>query len=105
MTDKPDTPSGRKSPTRIPTRPRGHRSPLDLLRPAVRAMPGYTPGEQIADLTKLNTNEGAFPPSPRVRAALAAIADESLRLYPDPTSSGLRAVAAAPFGVTPDHAL
>jgi histidinol-phosphate aminotransferase len=68
-------------------------------------MPAYTPGEQIADLTKLNTNEGAFPPSPRVRAALGAIADETLRLYPDPTSSGLRAVAAARFGVTPEQVL
>src|SRR6185437_13374904 len=91
MSDKPST-STRKS-------------PLDLLRPAVRAMPGYTPGEQIADLTKLNTNEGAFPPSPRVRAALGAIADESLRLYPDPTASGLRAVAAARYGVSPDEVL
>src|SRR3954454_17702732 len=80
-------------------------SAVDLLRPAVRAMPGYTPGEQISDLVKLNTNEGAFPPSPRVRAALAAIADESLRLYPDPTSSGLRVVAAARFGVTPEQVL
>ena len=61
-------------------------SAVDLLRPAVRAMPGYTPGEQISDLVKLNTNEGAFPPSPRVMATLAAIADESLRLYPDPVS-------------------
>ena len=43
---------------------------VDLLRPAVRAMPGYTPGEQISDLVKLNTNEGAFPPSPRVMATL-----------------------------------
>jgi histidinol-phosphate aminotransferase len=68
-------------------------------------MPAYTPGEQIADLTKLNTNEGAFPPSPRVRAVLGAIADETLRLYPDPTSSGLRAVAAARFGVTPEQVL
>jgi histidinol-phosphate aminotransferase len=68
-------------------------------------MPGYTPGEQIADLTKLNTNEGAFPPSPRVRAALGAIADESLRLYPDPTSSGLRGVAAARYGVAPEEIL
>jgi histidinol-phosphate aminotransferase len=86
-------------------RPPNRKSPLDLLRPAVRAMPGYTPGEQIADLTKLNTNEGAFPPSPRVRAALGAIADESLRLYPHPTSSGLRAVAAARYGVSPDEVL
>ncbi|HEY4395542.1 MAG TPA: histidinol-phosphate transaminase [Polyangia bacterium] len=68
-------------------------------------MPGYTPGEQIADLTKLNTNEGAFPPSARVRAALSAIADESLRLYPDPTSRGLRAVAAARYGVAADEIL
>ena len=74
-------------------------SAVDLLRPAVRAMPGYTPGEQISDLVKLNTNEGAFPPSPRVMAALAAIADETLRLYPDPVSARLRAAAAARFGV------
>ena len=67
---------------------------LNLLRPAVRAMPAYMPGEQIPDLVKLNTNEGAYPPSPRVMAALAAIADESLRLYPDPVSSRLRAAAA-----------
>ena len=72
---------------------------LNLLRPAVRAMPAYVPGEQIANLVKLNTNEGAYPPSPRVMQALAAIADESLRLYPDPVSSRLRAAAAARFGV------
>jgi histidinol-phosphate aminotransferase len=80
-------------------------SALDLLRPAIRAMPGYTPGEQISDLVKLNTNEGAFPPSPRVMAALAAIADETLRLYPDPLSARLRATAAARFGVTADQIL
>jgi histidinol-phosphate aminotransferase len=68
-------------------------------------MPGYTPGEQIADLTKLNTNEGAFPPSPRVRATLGAIADESLRLYPEPTSTSLRAVAAARYGVSAEEIL
>ncbi|HXJ20914.1 MAG TPA: histidinol-phosphate transaminase [Polyangia bacterium] len=79
--------------------------PLDLLRPAIRAMPAYTPGEQIADLTKLNTNEGAHPPSPRVMATLAAIADESLRLYPDPVSRKLRAAAAARFGVAPEQVL
>src|SRR6476646_3482821 len=80
-------------------------SAVDLLRPAVRAMPGYTPGEQISDLVKLNTNEGAFPPSPRVMAALAAIADDTLRLYPDPVSARLRAAAAARFGVGADQVL
>ena len=78
---------------------------VDLLRSAVRAMPGYTPGEQIGDLVKLNTNEGAFPPSPRVMATLAAIADESLRLYPDPVSLRLRAAAATRFGVAADQIL
>ena len=75
-------------------------SPLDLIRPGIRAMPGYTPGEQVADLTKLNTNEGAYPPSPRVMAALAALTADTLRLYPDPVSTRLRAAAAARFGVT-----
>jgi len=80
-------------------------SAVDLLRPAVRAMPGYTPGEQISDLVKLNTNEGAFPPSPKVMAVLGAIADDTLRLYPDPVSMRLRAAAATRFGVTPDQVL
>lgn len=80
-------------------------SPLDLVRPGIRAMPGYTPGEQASDVVKLNTNEGAFPPSPRVMATLAGIGDESLRLYPDPTSERLRATAAARFGVAPAEVL
>src|SRR6476619_2920059 len=80
-------------------------SAVDLLRPAVRAMPGYTPGEQISDLVKLNTSEGAFPPSPRVMSVLAAIADDTLRLYPDPVSARLRAAAAARFGVSADQIL
>src|SRR6478672_8371566 len=80
-------------------------SAVELLRPAVRAMPGYTPGEQISDLVKLNTNEGAYPPSPRVMAVLAAVADDTLRLYPDPVSARLRAAAAARFGVGADQVL
>jgi histidinol-phosphate aminotransferase len=38
-------------------------------------------------------------------ATLAAIADESLRVYPDPTSRQLRLAAAARFGVTPEQVL
>jgi histidinol-phosphate aminotransferase len=78
---------------------------LGLVRPAIRAMRGYTPGEQHAGAIKLNTNEGAYPPSPRVMATLAALADESLRLYPDPVSRRLREAAAARFGVTPEQVL
>ncbi len=68
-------------------------------------MHGYTPGEQRPDAVKLNTNEGAAPPSPAVRAALAAIADDALRLYPDPTAKPLRVAAAARFGVAPEQVL
>src|SRR5678809_1578757 len=78
---------------------------VDLLRPAVRARPGHTPGEQINDLVKLNTNESAYPPSPRVMAVLAAIADDTLRLYPDPVSAKLCATAAARFGVGADQTM
>jgi histidinol-phosphate aminotransferase len=79
--------------------------PLALVRPAIRAMQGYVPGEQVATAVKLNTNEGAYPPSPRVMATLAAIADESLRLYPDPVSRRLREAAAARYGVSADQVL
>ncbi len=68
-------------------------------------MRGYTPGEQVADAIKLNTNEGAYPPSPRVMETLGGIADESVRLYPDPTARRLREAAAARYGVTPAQVL
>jgi len=80
-------------------------SPLELIRADVRSMRGYTPGEQIRGAIKLNTNESAFPPSPRVRAVLAAIADDSLRLYPNPVSRKLRETAAALYGVAQDQVL
>src|SRR5881394_4156038 len=79
--------------------------PLAHVRPAIRALTGYTPGEQHVGFTKLNTNESAIGPSPRVLAVLAGIADESLRLYPDPVSRHLRQVAAARFGVGADQIL
>ncbi len=75
------------------------------LRPAIRAMHGYTPGEQVVGCTKLNTNESAVPPSPAVLAALAALEDDRLRLYPDPRANALRRVAAERYGVTVDHLL
>jgi histidinol-phosphate aminotransferase len=78
---------------------------LGLVRPAIRAMKGYTPGEQSPEAIKLNTNEGAYPPAPSVMAALAGISEEKVRLYPDPTSRGLREAAAARFGVTAEQVL
>jgi histidinol-phosphate aminotransferase len=61
----------------------------------------YTPGEQprIEGLVKLNTNECPLPPSPRALEAMRNAVDESLRLYPDPESTALRASLAAYHGL------
>jgi len=63
-----------------------------LIRPLVKRLHPYVPGEQpkIAGLIKLNTNENPYPPSPRVIEALRAAADGRLRLYPNPTAQPLR---------------
>jgi len=65
---------------------------LKLVRPLVRDLHAYIPGEQpkIKGLVKLNTNENPYPPSPRVLAAVRAAADGRLRLYPNPTAEKLR---------------
>lgn len=99
-TPPPDDP-----PSAAPARAVPSSDPVAYVRPAIRALSAYTPGEQQPGFTKLNTNESAVGPSPRVLATLAGIADESLRLYPDPVSRRLREVAAARFGVTPEQIL
>src|SRR3569623_588899 len=63
---------------------------VSYVRPGIRALHGYSPGEQQPGFTKLNTNESAIAPTPRVRQVLGAIVDESLRLYPDHVCSRLR---------------
>ena len=84
-------------------------SMLRHLRPAVRAMSGYTPGEQVNQSVKLNTNECPWPPSPRVLSVLRELAEpgasDRLRLYPDPVSRRLRETAAGLYGVSPDQVL
>jgi len=68
---------------------------------AVHALQPYVPGEQpkLANLVKLNTNELPYGPSPKVLAAIRAVTDDSLRLYPDPGSDRLRAAIAQVNGV------
>jgi len=63
-----------------------------LIRPLVRDLNPYVPGEQpkIKGLIKLNTNENPYPPSPRVLNAIKAGVDARLRLYPNPTAQALR---------------
>lgn len=67
----------------------------------VHKLTPYVPGEQpkIQNLVKLNTNENPYGPSPKVIAALQAVANGSLRLYPDPDSSKLKAAIAEYHGL------
>ena len=79
-----------------------------FLRPNIRAMSGYIPGEQPRDpaVIKLNTNENPYPPSPRVRLAIDEIlAGGALRRYPDPLGSRFRDTAARMLDVDPDGIL
>jgi len=66
--------------------------PANLIRPLVRELHSYVPGEQpkIKGLIKLNTNENPYPPSPKVLNAVKKAVDERFRLYPNPTSQPLR---------------
>jgi len=65
----------------------------------------YVPGEQprLADLVKLNTNENPLGPSPRALEAIREAAADTLRLYPDPQATALRATLAAYHGVKPEQ--
>lgn len=79
-----------------------------FVRSNVRAMDGYTPGEQPGvgeRVVKLNTNENPFPPSPKVMQAIREIEAEQLRRYPNPTADAFRSVAAKLLDVTPDMIL
>src|SRR3954447_1887719 len=78
---------------------------FDSLRPNIRAMAGYTPGEQPrgGPVIKLNTNECPYPPSPRVFEALReALTGDRLRKYPDPVGTAFRQTAGRVLGVDPD---
>lgn len=59
----------------------------------VSSLTPYVPGEQpkLDNLVKLNTNENPYGPSDQVIRVLQAVANQSLRLYPDPNSDKLKA--------------
>ena len=78
------------------------------VRPNIRAMAGYVPGEQFndPDIVKLNTNENPYPPSPRVFDAIrAALTSNCLRKYPQPLGDRFREAASGVLGVDPDSIL
>jgi len=79
-----------------------------FLRPNIRAMAGYLPGEQPrgGEFIKLNTNENPFPPSPRVFEAIRqTLTGDRLRKYPDPSGAAFRQTAGRILGIDPDSIL
>lgn len=81
---------------------------LGAIRPNVRQMAGYVPGEQLndPDIVKLNTNENPYPPSPRVfEAVRAALTGDKLRKYPQPLGDDFRRAASRVLGIDTDSIL
>lgn len=58
----------------------------------VKQLEPYTPGEQpdISNITKLNTNENPYGPSPAVLDAIKGLLNDDLRLYPPPNAEVLK---------------
>ena len=67
----------------------------------VHGLTPYVPGEQpkLDKLTKLNTNEHPYGPSPRALKAIRAATTDALRLYPDPNSDALKTALAKRHGL------
>lgn len=58
----------------------------------VHTLTPYVPGEQpkVSNLIKLNTNENPYPPSEHVLKVIKDVADDKLKLYPDPNADVLK---------------
>lgn len=67
----------------------------------IRRVVPYTPGEQpkLDNITKLNTNENPYPPSPGVQEILNGFDVSRMRLYPDPNAQVLVDALAKTYGV------
>ena len=65
----------------------------------VKDLEPYSQGEQpqISNITKLNTNENPYGPSPAVIKAITEAADDRLRLYPPPEAEQLKSKIAEHF--------
>ena len=65
-----------------------------LIRPLVRRLHPYVPGEQPqgGKFIKLNTNENPYPASPAVARAIQAALERGLAKYPDPMAEAFRQV-------------
>jgi histidinol-phosphate aminotransferase len=72
------------------------------VRPNVRDIQRYEPGEDHPGAIKLSSNENPRPPHPKIVAAVVAALGESNR-YPESGSPDLTRALAAHHGVTPDE--
>ncbi|WP_286238297.1 histidinol-phosphate transaminase [Neptuniibacter halophilus] len=68
---------------------------------AIKRLTPYVPGEQPkqAGITKLNTNENPYPPSPKAAAVIREFDTDRLRLYSDPDCTRLKDAIASHFAV------
>lgn len=73
--------------------------------PLVAGLVPYVAGEQSSSqgLVKLNTNECAYGPSPRVLQAIREETTDNLRLYPDPDNRRLKRKVAQRFALADDQ--
>ena len=70
----------------------------------MRRVVPYVPGEQPQrPVTKLNTNENPYPPSPAAVAVLQAADGAAFRKYPDPTAAELVNAISDVYGVPADQ--
>jgi histidinol-phosphate aminotransferase len=71
----------------------------------IDAMTGYLPGEQPEDrgIVKLNTNENPYPPSPEALKAIAALAPDDLRRYPNSLGQSFREAAGSVLRIDPER--
>lgn len=68
---------------------------------AIKRLTPYVPGEQPKEsgITKLNTNENPYPPSPKAAAVINGFDTAKLRLYSDPDCTQLKDSLAEHFAV------
>ena len=67
----------------------------------VKRLNPYKPGEQplVGQVTKLNTNENPYGPSPKVLSAIETQLSDELRLYPPPGGDSLKQAIARYLGL------
>lgn len=80
---------------------------MNYVRPAIKAIQGYAPGEQpqAGKFIKLNTNENPYAPSEKAVRAIVQAAGQNLVRYPDPHATAFRLAVGDVLNVDPDWIL